>query len=370
MASFAEYDPTIMTTSTSEDDFTLYENFSQAQNFPTTFAYAEHFHAPSTSYESYQSQHAYAAPQFHGFSFGASTQRPDSKFIAQSPTYSPANSTAPSFEFHPPHFSSTSDSGASVQSTISSAIPSPSMSGQNITDWSHTGHMAPAIMQNDNFNSRLFPNDSYDAETVTTSEKAPGCVGESFTVPSSHILSNLPSPSSVTTSPMSFSLPSAAILPQDTVRWPAMPEAFLPIETRTSQGPVAQRLSRGSISSESTFKSPGTPASATRSPRHPLSPIIERVKGQRRASTSGKQKRAQTMSSPLALGSMSAPAPIGSTPNRSFAQSYYFRSPSFSRSSGDFVPPLELSCVFPCDCISFLSFSLSSYFRINAKAND
>lgn len=178
-STYASNSPITMTTSNAEDDFTLYpyhDQFSSAATtFPASTAYAEHYYAPATSFEPYPAHRAYTYPP-HDMSFNQQFQQLPKAFVpSQSPSYSPANSA---FEFHPPMLSSTSDSGASGPSTISSAMASPSLSAQNVSEWTR---QHPGIVHHDGYH--MYTSDAYDTETIPAIEKIPGCVDPSLIDP-------------------------------------------------------------------------------------------------------------------------------------------------------------------------------------------
>lgn len=262
-----------MMATTGENDFALYayqEQQPPASNYTTSSAYAEHFYAPTTTFDSYAAQNAYAfQPQND---FYAKTTYP----IRTPLIYSPANSVTPSFDLHHPSIS-TSDSVASVPSSISSARGSPSLSTINAADWTHS---TPTVGSNDNYD--IYTSQPLEHETLFASEKNQSCVGESTSISSSSVF------------------PFSRVCPSEHVSY------------TTPLDPV--------------FKTPGTPASVTRSP-HSTSPRGQWTRG-RRDST------AKTPSSNL-----------------------FSTSPFFRLSSGLYAPPLESSCLFPLYYISFpLSF--------------
>ena len=119
MATFAEYQQQTMA---SNNDFPLYPNQQDLWNYDQTYlptsTYADTSYLNGTTLDSYQTTQAFEFafdPSFHT----KNLQPPSSD-------YSPANSASHSFESqHLPILSSTSDSGASVTSTISSAMGSP-----------------------------------------------------------------------------------------------------------------------------------------------------------------------------------------------------------------------------------------------------
>ncbi|KAF4554247.1 Hypothetical protein D9617_5g071240 [Elsinoe fawcettii] len=235
----------------SGEDFPLYPAAYSTDNYTTSYI-------PATSYDTYAPHHAVDK----------------SALTSQSPSYSPAMSTSNSFDV-PPHFHGTSDSGASGPSTISSAIPSPSLSGQNPQEWMQGGlNIVP-----DEFNGETHWND-----TDSFSGKVSGCVGESTSLSSTSF--------PTTTSFSSYSIPAG-----------------------TSYPPVQQR--HDSIQHEAAygqhFKSPTTPASAVRSPHPPVSPAMARVAGHRRTSLPSGRVAASRMSSPLAQEQVQPEEPM--TPN-------------------------------------------------------
>lgn len=258
-STYAEYPITAMASSAGEADFPLYayDQFPPASNYTTSSAYAEHFYTPNTTFDSFTPQNAYAfqpQPDFYA----------KTTYSSRSPLYSPVNSVTPSFDLsHPPILSSTSDSGASGPSSISSARASPSLSAINAADWTHHN---PSVGSNDSYD--LYVSRAAEQDTLFASEKIPGCVGESTKISSS------------STFPSSHISSSEHVLhsPHDVV-----------------------------------FKTPGTPASVSRSPR--------------------------ITSSPRSL--------------KSSASTAFLRSPFFYHSSGLYAPTLESSCLFPLYCISF-----------------
>ncbi|KAF2225174.1 hypothetical protein BDZ85DRAFT_89551 [Elsinoe ampelina] len=266
---------------------------SSGEDFPL-YSYSDNYNAsymPTTSYDSY-------APH---------TAVDKSGLTSQSPSYSPAMSASNSFDV-PPHFNGTSDSGASGPSTISSAIPSPSLSGQNPQEW--MPHQGGLNIVHDDFHG-----ESQWADTDGYSDKISGCVGESTSLSSTSF--------PITTSFSSFSIPTGTSYPPPQHRHDSIQH-----EAAYSQH----------------FKSPTTPASAVRSPHPPVSPAIARVTGQRRASVPSSRVAAHRMSSPLAHEQMSPEEPRTPQIQRVAAhQQATHQSPFSYHSSGAFVPPLESS---------------------------
>jgi hypothetical protein len=178
MASFNEQQARVKT----ENDFTLYpyaEAWSHDQSYVPTTTYAEQSYLTIPSYEPYKAHQDYA-PLQDQFHFGANQAIGQAKAHLQAAgsNYSPANSVAHSFDYHyPNHISNVSDSGASVQSTISSAMGSPSVQHQH--DWNQHNYQ-PSIVQHDGMYTHSYENQHMDAPMP---EK--GCVGESTVISSS-----------------------------------------------------------------------------------------------------------------------------------------------------------------------------------------
>lgn len=152
-----------MAASNNEEDFALFP-FADHPTYPQ-------FYTPTTSYDTYAALNAGAMNQLQHLSFNT-LQHTKAQFTSQSPIYSPANSASTSFDHHPPVLSSNSDSGTSGQSTISSTMGSPSMSGTAAMEW-HQLHQGPAS------NVALSSTDGLETDSTSLAfEKLAGCVGE------------------------------------------------------------------------------------------------------------------------------------------------------------------------------------------------
>ncbi|PSK51644.1 hypothetical protein B9Z65_2911 [Elsinoe australis] len=278
----------------SGEDFSLY-SFSDSYDTSSAPQYASYM--PTTSYDSYPSQQVVDK----------------SVLTSQSPSYSPAMSTSNSYEM-PSHYASASDCGASGPSTISSAMASPSLSGQNSAEWQQGGL---GVMVHDEFHHPESHYGSFDNTENFSSEKIPGCVGESMSISSASF--------PTTTSISSFSTNASASYP------PLQQDRF-------------RQDSQHEVHYGQHFKAPSTPASAARSP-HPVSPAMARVAGHRRASLPSARVAAQHMSSPLAQEQMSPEEPMTPHPQQRapVPQQGLHQPPFFSQSSGVFVPPLQSS---------------------------
>ena len=347
MATFAEYSQQTMAPN---HDFTLYsypDVWSNDQAYLPTSTYPDQSYINATTFDSYQTTQAYD-PSHFAFdpSFQAKTLQPPSH------NYSPANSASHSFDFlHP---SSTSDSGASVPSTISSAMGSPSVQPQVSNEWNQQISMLPGIVQSDSMGQDVFST-GFDIDTIPVTDK--GCVGELTAISSSRQLQSAPF--------FNFSsFPTSFDLLRDTgshsqhyggEQWSLPAQQQLAIDVQTpSTASATPRASDafGSVSpNDSVFKSPSTPASAT-------SPVLERIKGKRRSSVALPAPKRARGSSPLNQAMSYHESDL---PQRPQAPPPTFSSPFFSQSSGNFVPPLELSCPSPSS--SRISSSLSAFPR-------
>lgn len=206
------------------------------------------------------------------------------------------------YDQQPPVLSSTSDSGASVQSAMSSNMGSPNTQPQQANDWSQSFNMYPSIYQQDGG----IPTSLFETGTIPGEAKI-GCVGEFSKVSSSHDFSfSQPNTREVTSEPW--------VEPQAGAS-DAIPRAFC----RTP------------------------PYAMTGHPIQPRSPVLERLKGQRKASTVLSPKRM-----PGATRFARSSSAVGGVTERSpYAPQSPAQSPFFFQSSGHFVPPLGSSCPYP-----------------------
>ncbi|KAK4635431.1 hypothetical protein CLAFUW4_01844 [Fulvia fulva] len=173
MATFAEQPVNTM----ASNDFTLYpysDQWNQDHSYLPTSTYADQAYINATTFDSYQSQYSYAPfpDQFNDFN-DRPVQQSKAHLQAPSAHHSPANSASHSFDYNP----AVSDSGASVQSTISSAMGSPSAHPQS-SDWHQQQNMYPGIVQQ---SDSLYATSSFDFETIPATDK--GCVDPSLIQP-------------------------------------------------------------------------------------------------------------------------------------------------------------------------------------------
>ncbi|RMZ20615.1 hypothetical protein D0859_15385 [Hortaea werneckii] len=276
MATFSEYQQPIMT---SDNDFTLY-SYPETWNDPSFLmpAYADQSYASATTYDNFTVQQAYAQPDQKHSMFTQSYQSAQNHLRPQSPNYSPSNSASHSLDYqNAPILSSTSDSGASAQSTISSTMGSPSAQAAASNDWQQRASMSmvqPSIVQQENVGQDFFAPTGFDVDMIPIANK--GCVGESNDVSSSQ-----PPQASSFSNP--FSLPPPAQPNGTTSTAMQRPSGFFTASQakRLSDEPMfaPRPLPSGPLDAtsptSSEFKSPNTPVSI-------VSPVLRRVTGKQR----------------------------------------------------------------------------------------
>lgn len=338
--------------------------------------------------------------QSHDFSFAATSAPHTLKgnYHPQTPAESPTNSANNSFDIQPPHLSSTSDSGASVQSTSSSAMGSPSLNqgGYGHESWTTYGQ-GLGIVHHEHLGQEPFAASGLEYDPLLGHDKIPGCVGESPSIsstqrslqPTSTSLSSFsssqnqsqnssnvfrigqrPFPQRATSLDTSVAGHHSSHSAASSLQTPTSANPY----PRHTQQPILQRANSSShlTAGMSGFKSPSTPASATR-PLATFSPPHGERRGSLLSNPVPTDNRFRSMSSP-ASGSphristslaspgistisqgISTVSQGPSTASQSASPSHAPQSPFFSQSSGFFVAPLGLSCRFPYPCpISYL----------------
>lgn len=259
--------------------------------------------------------------------------------------YSESDSPAShSFECPPPHLSTASESGASAQSTSSSAMGSPSMNPNYQQDsWATMGAglgLAPGIVQADSFVQEPFVTSGFETEGILAPEKLSGCVGES-----THFSSSAQSGVSAfdfalhsNTYPGALAQERVDLFPEPTFSGAAFygsPMAFPTSPVTTSTGIPGAR-------NDSLFKSPGAPSKRS----SPSSPFMDEQASKRHQSiTTESAKRRRASLSPNAVSPKMPNPPVSSESQNlspvSHHQSFY------SQSSGLYIPPLGSSCLSP-----------------------
>ena len=333
----------------------------------------------STSYESYPAVSAYSsAPSAY---FGAqnvphetqkgSMARP---LRRQTPSGSPSPSISQAFD-HPPSTLS-SASGASAQSTASSADGSPYASATHVLPyedkWSGALHglgIAPGIVNSESFAQDSFPPANFEHDLMLEDDKFPNYVGEcgknfSLSFPysqsfASSVSSSLASQNFV---PASSSRPLArntttgtkgvtidSILEEANRKLQKPVQLISPVSAASAAASPTSFTNRHQTTSptqrRSSFRSPLTPASATsRFPSRATSPygsgdhvFLEHPLDDVRAPRTREQ-------SPEGCH----PCNPSTLPPISRHHGHYGQSqnPFFGQSSGRFVAPLESSCRF------------------------
>ncbi|KAK3075975.1 hypothetical protein LTR53_000152 [Teratosphaeriaceae sp. CCFEE 6253] len=184
MATYAEYPQQTM--ASNDNDFTLFPYvWNQEQTYLPTSTFDDQTYLHPTTLDSYAAQHHYANLAHDQFAFNAETFGPIKNSLqAPLPSYSPANSASHSFDLqHPPMLSSTSDSGASVQSTSSSGMNSPAGQHRQSHDWGRQINLntIPGIVHHDSLPQDMYATTALDFETIPATDK--GCVDPSLIQP-------------------------------------------------------------------------------------------------------------------------------------------------------------------------------------------
>lgn len=310
MATFAYAEPTHQQQGmANSNDFTLFPqlDWTSEQTFLPATTYQDQAYLHATTFDISYSQPAFAQPaqfdysnqQHHHYVAAVKPQHP------LSPRQSPTNSAATSFDhIQANYMSSVSESGASVQSTISSAMASPSVHARPAHEWAQQ-QLIPNIVQHDG----TFTTTSLDFDPISVVDTK-GFVGEFPTFSSS-------------IQPNDFSSPSLSV------------------------GPVLSQLdvSAFKTESDSMFKSPITPASASSPAMSPMA--------RRKVSTVGLASGRPRASSKLMMSSVFAESDV---PTRPPAPRPMLSSHFFTQSSGSFIPPLESTC------LSLSTFSFFPFF--------
>ena len=247
---------------------------------------------------------------------------------------------------HPPSTLSTA-SGPSVPSATSSTVGSPysgpvhTLSYQDVWSTAHQGlGVDPAIIPNDNYNYDYGAAEfESDIKYATHNNATEDFVGES------HKISPIVQPSIVQPT---TSLTIRSSRPQDTLSLSTpIPKAQEhPKGESMTIDTILERANRA-IDDAIALRSPPSAHSSDRTSPNGQS-------GQSISSTNNKKDRG--FKSPRTPASATPPTPTSislssarsSGPALSPTHTSHFQSHFFSQSSGNFVPPLETSCRFPC----------------------
>lgn len=335
MASYAQFQQPPM--ASNPQDFTLYSTYWDAER-------------PFLQQSMYNDNNLMGYPTTEPYTNGIAnsyTLGPESFEQQHEPRYdSPAKADF-SFEYQPPVLSSTSDSGASVQSAMSSNMGSPSAQAQQANEWNQQFNMFPSIVQNDN----SLPTSGMDISSLPVLDNK-GCVGEFTTISSFHDL-NLSSSNARISMRQSWAGPEMASGdPHPRTVYRSFNDQPCP-EAGDASGSVTPTSSADGFS----FRSPATPASLNVL-HHPRSPVLERVRGRRRTSSAPSPKHSSGISRLARSCNASGDA------ERMYAPPSPTQSHFFSQSSGHFVPPLGSSC--PSPLLHFLFFF--SFFTTDGRS--
>ncbi|KAK1068398.1 hypothetical protein LTR74_005688 [Friedmanniomyces endolithicus] len=338
MATYSQYPQHSMSLE-NDNDFPLFPyGWTQDQTFLPTSTFDDHSYIYPTAPDSFTAQHTYAHSGYDQSAFISESYHPIKDHLqAPGSSYSPSNSASRSFDFqNPPMLSSTSDSGASGQSATSSGMNSPSLQPQQSESWSQQTNMdmIPGIVHHDSLVQDIFATTGLDLDPILVTDK--GCVGELLNFSSSQ------QPQSSSFLAPSFSSSNMSQYAQSTGTceyWIANPTigAMGLRSSRATLGPqlhISNTVEAASPN-DSVFRSPTTPASAT-----VTSPVLERLKGRRKASITPPAPKRARGSSPLSTFTSVDGIEV---PPRPQAPRPHLQSPFFYQSSGYFVPPLELS---------------------------
>jgi hypothetical protein len=214
-----------------------------------------------------------------------------------------------------PVLSSTSDSGASIQS--SSNMGSPSAQPLQAHEWNNQFGLC------DNGNLAT----GYESTTNPGNAKV-GCVGEFTSVSSSHNFSFSPS-SAHTSTGEPWAGPHLGSSGSSTPNPYQMPHVF----PRRGSAATLYSMESAGLGNVNMTK----PAASSTNSLKPRSPVLERVKGRRRtiALLSPNHMQVQTR--------LARSCSAGGDTGRLYAPQSPIQSPFFCQSSGHFVPPLSLS---------------------------
>jgi hypothetical protein len=321
MTSFAEY-PRVHPTMSAQD----FELYSSHETFPEMMATSHPYLPTSTGFSD-----TYAAPM----STMEQTQA--------------MNAFAYQFDLdqsNPPHLSTSSESGASVQSTTSSSRGSPHMNAEYQEPWTQMHHglgLTSGPMLKD-FGHDSFVTSGVEFDPILSADKLPaGCVGESSR---HHVSSSEPDAASAFSSSSHLSFPTYG---EHVARRNTTPAG--PAEGRSGVGAAAEAARHVPGIDTAVFKSPAAPASAT---------LFSAASRKRRLSSvfsaDARRQRSESAASDASLAS-SAEAASQFEPSP-FSPSFSF--PSSSSHGGPFYYPLDSSCWLPCDPVELLRAGFSS----------
>lgn len=362
-----------------QDDFSALRYGAHSRpDYQQQYSESSYDSYPAVSVYSSESHNYYPAPPYHMDAVKGQSGPEQRRYT---PAGSPSPSISQAYDHPPSTLSSTS--GASVQSTASSAVGSPySHATQGLPgheQWTESHHglgIAPGIVHNDGLgHDSMFPLPGMEGDMIFGENKHQSSfVGESGKFSSSSFPSSQPFPSISSSSAVqpfvpAFSSPSTnmaygtdstrrnvtidTILEEANIQVASPRQSGSPISVHSANSPIeAHQGAHRSASSppvpSNSFKSPSTPASAM-SPFLP-SPSVQSGRWQRdssrQPSASGQERRVRKTS--LSPTDRYAPyaRPLPPPPVQDQFPTVQSQSPFFSQSSGRFIPPLESSCWF------------------------
>lgn len=359
MTSYAEFPASMHS-----QDFDLYPSqdytdlLATGQAFVSTGSYLDSgFTASASTNPGFNPQlQAFANPTLSAQGFSSAVA--GSTVARCSPSGSPQSGTQ-SFELHPPHLSSSSDSSASVSS---SAMGSPSLNQNQIQEaWAPFNQglgLEQTIISKDSFVPEPFATTAFSYDGLVATDKLSGFVGESHSIsspqssrPRSAVAPLFISPFVRSSSPVVSPLSASSA----------------PASAAESCGTPALQPTVPKVDSASVFKSPTTPASAMLA--SPLS------------SPSAREAGRVTLGSPVMqrgrryslLSNQIWPVGGQETPESPFTVKSSSESPRSSvyQDNNSFIPPLASSC--PSFRKFHFHFSLfllaSSQFRVSISIN-
>ncbi|KAK5145130.1 hypothetical protein LTR32_003051 [Rachicladosporium monterosium] len=336
MATYSQYPQHSMSLE-NDNDFPLFPyGWTQDQTFLPTSTFDDHSYIYPTAPDSFTAQHTYAHSGYDQSAFISESYHPIKDHLqAPGSSYSPSNSASRSFDFqNPPMLSSTSDSGASGQSATSSGMNSPCLQPQQSGSWSQQTNMdmIPGIVHHDSLVQDIFATTGLDLDPILVTDK--GCVGELLNFSSSQ------QPQSSSFLAPSFSSYNMSQYAQSTGTceyWIANPTigAMGLRSSRATLGPqlhISNTVEAASPN-DSVFRSPTTPASATAT-----SPVLERLKGRRKASITPPAPKRARGSSPLSTFTSVDGIEV---PPRPQAPRPHLQSPFFYQSNPSLIQPTQ-----------------------------
>ena len=314
------------------DGYTSFQSATQSYPATTSFMDAS-YPAALSSIDSFSALHAFSeAPRSQDpLQFTLDSSVTEASKTSHHHPYSPTAS--PMDHIHPPQLSASSESGASVHSTSSSAMGSPHMNPSYPADeWTNMipgpAIGLPEVVSQETFPQGPFFTSSIEQETMIADDKLQGFVGESTA--SLHLSSRFTT--AITPSPASFQSSSSPTIPLPSAAG-GLHLPSVPVLRSQTDASLSARQSGDEV-----FKTPVMPASAML----PSSPSPRsQYHDQRRHSSLPGERRSSLLSNQIF-------PPLAGTPSGPFVpfpQSY--QSTVLNQGSNISVAPTQSSCSFP-----------------------